>query len=184
MHASFYLPMFENWTKEIIAMIVKHHTYMHRTFRLYTRRRQLSSVFLQSTRSRDGIRFASRSIRFCGRQCFKNNIDSLCLSFLNCIWLLIREVQSFYWTQELLLLVDKVTTRRPMMEGLRVRVPSSATILMLGMHSSRFWLQWNETFASTFWNIKTLLFNNFQSQVVDIEISSRYTINKTSQGSV
>ena len=36
------------------------------------------------------------------------------LSFLNCDWLLIREVQWFYWTQELLVPVDKFTVRMPM----------------------------------------------------------------------
>ena len=37
-----------------------------------------------------------------------------CLSFLNCDWLLIREVQWFYWTQELLVPVGKFTVRMPM----------------------------------------------------------------------
>ena len=36
------------------------------------------------------------------------------LSFLNCDWLLIREVQWFYWTQELLVPVEKFTVRMPM----------------------------------------------------------------------
>ena len=36
------------------------------------------------------------------------------LSFLNCDWLLIREIQWFYWTQELLLPVEKFTVRMPM----------------------------------------------------------------------
>ena len=36
------------------------------------------------------------------------------LSFLNCDWLLIREVQWFYWTQEPLVPVDKFTVRMPM----------------------------------------------------------------------
>ena len=36
------------------------------------------------------------------------------LSFLNCDWLLIREVQWFYWTQELLVPVEKLTVRMPM----------------------------------------------------------------------
>ena len=35
------------------------------------------------------------------------------LSILNCDWLLIREVQWFYWTQELLVPVDKFTVRMP-----------------------------------------------------------------------
>ena len=36
------------------------------------------------------------------------------LWFLNCDWLLIREVQWFYWTQELLVPVEKFTVRMPM----------------------------------------------------------------------
>ena len=36
------------------------------------------------------------------------------LSFLNCDWLLIREVQWFYWTQELLVPVEKFIVRMPM----------------------------------------------------------------------
>ena len=36
------------------------------------------------------------------------------LSFLNCDWLLIREVRSFYWTQEFLVPVEKFTVRMPM----------------------------------------------------------------------
>ena len=36
------------------------------------------------------------------------------LSFLNCDWLLIREVQWLYWTQELLVLEEKLTVRMPM----------------------------------------------------------------------
>ena len=36
------------------------------------------------------------------------------LSFLNCDWLLIREVQWFHWTQELLVQVEKFTVRMPM----------------------------------------------------------------------
>ena len=35
------------------------------------------------------------------------------LSFLNCDWLLIREVQWFYWTQKLLVPVVKFTVRMP-----------------------------------------------------------------------
>ena len=35
------------------------------------------------------------------------------LSFLNCDWLLIREVQWFYWTQELLVPVEKFAVRMP-----------------------------------------------------------------------
>ena len=35
------------------------------------------------------------------------------LSFLNCDWLLIREVQWFYWTQKLLLPVEKFKVRMP-----------------------------------------------------------------------
>ena len=35
------------------------------------------------------------------------------LSFLNCDWLLIREVQWFCWTQELLVQVEKFTVRMP-----------------------------------------------------------------------
>ena len=41
------------------------------------------------------------------------------LSFLNCDWLLIREVQWFYWTQELLVPVEKFTVR---MRWLRITV--------------------------------------------------------------
>ena len=37
------------------------------------------------------------------------------LSFPNCDWLLIREVQWFYWTQELLVPVDKFAVRMPML---------------------------------------------------------------------
>ena len=36
------------------------------------------------------------------------------LSFLNCDWFLIWEVQWFYWTQELLVSVEKFTVRMPM----------------------------------------------------------------------
>ena len=36
------------------------------------------------------------------------------LSFLNCGWLLMREVQWFYWTQELLVPAEKFTVRMPM----------------------------------------------------------------------
>ena len=36
------------------------------------------------------------------------------LSFFNCDWLLIQEVQWFYWTQELLVPVEKFTVRMPM----------------------------------------------------------------------
>ena len=42
-------------------------------------------------------------------------VVTLCLSFLNCGWLLIREVQWFYWTQELLVPVGKFTVRMSMM---------------------------------------------------------------------
>ena len=35
------------------------------------------------------------------------------LSFLNCDWLLIREVEWFYWTQKLLVPVEKFTVRMP-----------------------------------------------------------------------
>ena len=35
------------------------------------------------------------------------------LSFLNCDWLLIGEVQWFYWTKKLLVLVEKFTLRMP-----------------------------------------------------------------------
>ena len=38
------------------------------------------------------------------------------LLFLNCDWLLIRKVQWFYWTQELLVPVEKFSVRMPMME--------------------------------------------------------------------
>ena len=38
----------------------------------------------------------------------------ICLSFHNCDWLLIREVQWFYWTKELLVPVEKFTVRMPM----------------------------------------------------------------------
>ena len=37
------------------------------------------------------------------------------LSFLNCDWLLIREVQWFYWTRELLVAAEKFSGRMPMM---------------------------------------------------------------------
>ena len=37
------------------------------------------------------------------------------LSFLNCDWLLIWEVQWFYWTQKLLVPAEKVSVRMPMM---------------------------------------------------------------------
>ena len=37
------------------------------------------------------------------------------LCFLNCYWLPIREVQWFYWTQELLASVEKFTLRMPML---------------------------------------------------------------------
>ena len=39
------------------------------------------------------------------------------LSFLNCDWLLIQEVQWFYWTQELLVPVEKFTVRMPMVNS-------------------------------------------------------------------
>ena len=48
------------------------------------------------------------------------------LSFLNCDWLLIREVQWFYWTQELLVPVEKFTMRMPMM-GLELATPRLQT---------------------------------------------------------
>ena len=35
------------------------------------------------------------------------------LSFLNCDWLLIREVQWFYWTEKLLVPIKKLTVRMP-----------------------------------------------------------------------
>ena len=38
------------------------------------------------------------------------------LSFLNCDWLLIREVQWFYWTQKLLVPVEKFTVKMPKLE--------------------------------------------------------------------
>ena len=44
------------------------------------------------------------------------------LSFLNCDWLLILEVQWFYWTQELLVPVEKFTVRMPM-ERLELAAP-------------------------------------------------------------
>ena len=37
------------------------------------------------------------------------------LSFLNCDWVLIWEVQWFYWMQELLVLVEKFSVRTPLM---------------------------------------------------------------------
>ena len=48
------------------------------------------------------------------------------LSFLNCDWLLIREVQWFYWTQELLVPVEKFTVRMPM-ERLELAIPGLQT---------------------------------------------------------
>ena len=48
------------------------------------------------------------------------------LSFLNCDWLLIREVQWFYWTQELLVPVEKFSVRMPMM-GLELASPRLQT---------------------------------------------------------
>ena len=50
----------------------------------------------------------------------------LFLSFLNCDWLLIREVQWFYWTQELLVPVEKFSVRTPMM-GLELATPRLQT---------------------------------------------------------
>ena len=44
------------------------------------------------------------------------------LSFLDCDWLLIREVQWFYWTQELMVPVEKFSVRMPMM-GLKLATP-------------------------------------------------------------
>ena len=41
------------------------------------------------------------------------------LSFLNCDWLFIREVQWFYWTQEHLVPVEKFTVRMPMVRPAR-----------------------------------------------------------------
>ena len=48
------------------------------------------------------------------------------LSFLNCDWLLIREVQWFYWTQELLVPVEKFTVRMPMV-SLELATPGLQT---------------------------------------------------------
>ena len=53
------------------------------------------------------------------------------LSFLNWDWLLIREVQWFYWTQKLLVPVEKFTVRMPMVRlelatpGLQTQCSSS-----------------------------------------------------------
>ena len=64
------------------------------------------------------------------------------LSFLNCDWLLIREVQWFYWTQELLVPAEKFTVRMPMVSlelatpGLQTQCSShwatGAQMLLLG----------------------------------------------------
>ena len=48
------------------------------------------------------------------------------LSFLNCDWLLIREVQWFYWTQELLVPAEKFTVRMPMV-SLELATPGLQT---------------------------------------------------------
>ena len=48
------------------------------------------------------------------------------LSFLNCNWLLIREVQWFYWTQELLVPAEKFTVRMPMVR-LELAIPGLPT---------------------------------------------------------
>ena len=44
-NASILLAMFGNGRQEIIAIIIKHHTYTHCTFRLYIHTRKLSSIF-------------------------------------------------------------------------------------------------------------------------------------------
>ena len=48
------------------------------------------------------------------------------LSFLNCDWLLIREVQWFYWTPELLVPVEKFTVRK-LMVRLELATPTLQT---------------------------------------------------------
>ena len=52
------------------------------------------------------------------------------LSFLNCDWLLIREVQWFCWTQELLVTVEKFSVRMPMM-GFELATPRLQTEIQL-----------------------------------------------------
>ena len=48
------------------------------------------------------------------------------LSFLNCDWLLIREVQWLYWAHELLVAVEKFTVRMPMVR-LKLATPGLQT---------------------------------------------------------
>ena len=60
--------------------------------------------------------------------------------FLKCDWLLIREVQWLYWTQELLVLVEKFTVRMPMV---RLELPS----LGLQTQSSRDWAKQHKSYS-------------------------------------
>ena len=59
----------------------------------------------------------------------------LSLSFLNCDWLLIREVQWFYWTQELLVPEEKFRVRMPMVR------PELATLGLQTQYSSHWAIQ-------------------------------------------
>ena len=59
------------------------------------------------------------------------------LSFLNCDWLLIWEVQWFYWTQKLLVPVKKFTVRMPKVR-IELATPGSEThALAIELYSSK-----------------------------------------------
>ena len=62
------------------------------------------------------------------------------LSFLNCDWLLIREVQWFYWTQELLVPVEEFSVRTTMM-GLELATSGLQT------ECSAHWAMWLKSYC-------------------------------------
>ena len=68
------------------------------------------------------------------------------LSFLNCDWFLIREVQWFYCTQELLVPVEKFTVRMPMVRlelatsGLQTQCSSHWAIQLNKLLLGRSWV--------------------------------------------
>ena len=81
--------------------MVEHH--LSGRLRIIRHHSNLQDIFLHST-GRPKSCIYSNLIRL---------IFILYLSFLNCDWLLIREVQWFYWTQKLLVPAEKFTVRMP-----------------------------------------------------------------------
>ena len=61
----------------------------------------------------------------------------LYLSFLNCGWLLVREVEWFYWTQELLVPVEKFTVRMPMVRLELATLGYKPSALAIELYSSK-----------------------------------------------